>query len=208
MEIIAHRGLWEKPYEKNSFEALIKSLDQGFGIETDIRDFKNKIVISHDPASGKEIEFKKLLTDYENKKYSNFLALNIKSDGIQQEAYSLIKKFKIKRYAFFDQSVPELFHCHSLGSNYLSRLSDIEPHMHLYDNSYGVWVDSFEEFRTDVQIFDKILGDGKILCFVSPELHGRPYMEVWKWIHNFNKIRNARVAICTDHPLEAEVFFK
>ena len=46
--IIAHRGLWKKPSEKNSKLALFKALENGFSIETDIRYDKDiGLVISH-----------------------------------------------------------------------------------------------------------------------------------------------------------------
>jgi len=47
--ILAHRGAWTVPKERNSAEALKRALKSGFGIETDLRDLDGTVVISHDP---------------------------------------------------------------------------------------------------------------------------------------------------------------
>lgn len=39
MQIIAHRGFWELEKEQNTTLAFQKSFENGFGIETDFRDF-------------------------------------------------------------------------------------------------------------------------------------------------------------------------
>ena len=49
-QILAHRGIHNSNDEtKNSIGALIEAVEQGFGLETDIRDFKGDLYISHDP---------------------------------------------------------------------------------------------------------------------------------------------------------------
>ena len=47
--ILAHRGIFFNKNIENSEEALCTALSNRFGIETDLRDFGGKIVISHDP---------------------------------------------------------------------------------------------------------------------------------------------------------------
>ena len=51
IKIISHRGYWTNLDEKNQKNAFKRSWDHGFGIETDIRDFNQNLVISHDMAS-------------------------------------------------------------------------------------------------------------------------------------------------------------
>ena len=46
MKIIAHRGFWIKDSEKNTVKAFERALENGFGIETDLRDYNQKIVAS------------------------------------------------------------------------------------------------------------------------------------------------------------------
>ena len=38
MLLLAHRGFWQKNFEKNTFEAFQRSFEISCGLETDIRD--------------------------------------------------------------------------------------------------------------------------------------------------------------------------
>jgi glycerophosphoryl diester phosphodiesterase len=49
--ILAHRGYWLEPGEKNSLSAFRRAFEGGFGIETDIRDLDGELVVSHDPPT-------------------------------------------------------------------------------------------------------------------------------------------------------------
>ena len=55
VEILAHRGFWKKESEKNTQIAFERAFDKGFGIETDLRDIKGEIVISHNMPVGGEM---------------------------------------------------------------------------------------------------------------------------------------------------------
>ena len=55
MQLLAHRGLWNRPEEKNSLQALTASFNLGIGVETDIRDCDGSLVISHDPPRSAEL---------------------------------------------------------------------------------------------------------------------------------------------------------
>lgn len=39
MIILSHRGLWNKSSEQNTLEAFNLSFENGFGVETDLRDY-------------------------------------------------------------------------------------------------------------------------------------------------------------------------
>lgn len=47
IKILAHRGFWKEETEKNTKIAFERAFNSGFGIETDLRDIKGEIVISH-----------------------------------------------------------------------------------------------------------------------------------------------------------------
>ena len=51
MKILAHRGAWNTSDEKNTVLAIKRAFCHGWGIETDVRDYCGKLVISHDIAS-------------------------------------------------------------------------------------------------------------------------------------------------------------
>ena len=50
MIILSHRGYWKDVNEKNQQVSFERSFSLGFGTETDIRDYKGELVISHDIA--------------------------------------------------------------------------------------------------------------------------------------------------------------
>ena len=51
MKILCHRGAWTTNAEKNSVAAIKKAVSLDFGFETDIRDYRGNLVISHDIAN-------------------------------------------------------------------------------------------------------------------------------------------------------------
>lgn len=53
MYILAHRGYWLYKEEENTLDAFQRAYENGFGIETDVRDYNEQLVISHNiPAAG------------------------------------------------------------------------------------------------------------------------------------------------------------
>ena len=111
IDILAHRGIWDKNIEPNSLGALSNSIKSGFGIETDLRDHEGRIVISHDMPRTPVLLFEDFLNEYcQLIKPSNnqqYLALNIKSDGLQFEIKRILSEFKIDKYFVFDMSIPD-----------------------------------------------------------------------------------------------------
>ena len=208
MNIIAHRGFWRKPEEKNSIAALTAAFALGFGVETDIRDYKGGVVISHDPAEEKSIPLEQLFSVYLKSKSTAFIALNVKADGIQSIVEPLLHAYNILNYAFFDSSVPELYIYKKRKLNYFSRLSDIEEQEVLADGSCGVWIDSFLTDRwLNKGIIESILLSNRIAVIVSPELHQRDPMPVWELLKGSGLQQNQKLYLCTDLPLKAKGFF-
>ena len=91
-------------------------------MEIDLRDYKKKIILSHDPFKSGD-SFNEFLKVYDHK----FLVLNIKSEGIESAILKLLKKFKIKNYFFLDCSFPSLMNLIRKGNKNVSiRVSDYE----------------------------------------------------------------------------------
>jgi hypothetical protein len=204
MDIIAHRGFWNREVKQNSAEAFAKALENGFGIEFDLRDLNQEIVVSHDmPIFGDNLTFVKFLEIY--KSYSPAtLAINIKSDGMQEKVAELIKKYQISNYFLFDMSVPDAVLYCKKGLNIYTRQSEYEEFPSLYKEAQGVWIDEFYQEWVNDKILAKHINSGKKLAIVSPELHKRSdYLNRW----NFYKNLNLDLAICTDYPDQANKFF-
>lgn len=208
MGIIAHRGFWKAPEEKNTQQALFRALDAGFGIETDIRDRSGELVLSHDVPDESALPAEKLFSYYAENGCGGQLALNVKADGIQRLLMPLLERYGISSYFLFDMSVPEMVVDRELSLKYYSRQSDVEHECVLYDKADGVWMDSFycDTWLTAEEI-GKHLMNGKRVCLVSPELHGRPYRPFWDMIKQNGLGMSDQIELCTDRPDEAREYF-
>ena len=155
IEIIAHRGWWKVEDEKNTKIAFERAFDNGFGIETDLRDIKGEIVISHNMPKGNEMSFEDLLKLLDGRALT--LALNIKADGMADEIKRLLEKYNISKYFTFDMSIPEMVYQHKTGLKVFTGLSDIIPEPIMADKAAGIWLDSFNSDWFGVQEIKNIL---------------------------------------------------
>ena len=207
MEILCHRGCWKNKNEQNTWASFKKALELNFGIETDVRDKGNKLVISHDPPSGESIlfeDFIKLFSQYRSASQS--LAINIKSDGLAQEIKKLIKHYKIYNYFTFDMSIPEMIKYKKSSLNYFSTLSEYEKEITMSSNSKGIWLDAFESEWYNQAYIDKLIKTVNKICIVSAELHNRDNKEQWEQLRKYSQ--NAKIMLCTDQPGKAKEYFK
>ncbi len=209
MQILAHRGLWKKEIEKNSLDALIKSLDHGFGLETDIRDLNGRLVISHDlPTEDSAVYLDQLLDYYAKNKCQTTLGLNIKSDGLQDKLRLELKNHNITKYFVFDMSIPDTIGYLKSSMPVFIRRSEFEYHPQLVKLAQGVWLDELlgDWIKTDMLL--NLVSESKTICIVSPELHGRSYLSQWHEIKNALKLGcpTSQLLICTDFPIEFERF--
>lgn len=208
MRILAHRGYWNENIEKNSPQALRKALEKGFGFESDVRDYMGKIVISHNIADascqGAEQVFKWL---HEFNDQFCF-AINIKADGLKDILNACLSKYSITNYFLFDMSVPQMVEFREMGLRFFTRQSEVEPAPVMYEDAAGVWVDGFWSNNwITKELLDGHIKNGKEVCIVSPDLHGKEnYKEFWQRLIN-DKIDLNKVILCTDHPKEAKEFF-
>jgi|LauGreStaDraftv2_3_1035109.scaffolds.fasta_scaffold00292_1 hypothetical protein len=209
IEIIAHRGLWNKNFQPNSKEAIKHALRQGFSIETDIRDFNGtKIAISHDPINfrpGEEFMFEEyldLVDLYLNKNSKSFL--NIKADGLELILQNFETLKNNSNFFFFDGSFPTMKKLKENNFFCLDRISEFE---HKSDFKFdGYWIDSF---NGDWMIDENLIkfDSNSFIVFVSPELHNRSHEKLWRWIKNNLHFWSNEIGLCTDFPEKARNFF-
>tara|TARA_Y100000296_G_C5140876_1_gene240918 strand:- start:667 stop:1308 length:642 start_codon:yes stop_codon:yes gene_type:complete len=209
MEIIAHRGFWAQSSEKNTFSSFKKALENGYGIETDVRDLSGDIVISHDLPLGREDRLDSFLSLYGELGSHTILALNIKSDGLQEQLLNLFSKHSITNYFLFDMSIPDHIKSKNDFITYCRQSEYEEINNRVYSFSQGVWFDLFERAinKKDLEVIQKYIDEGKKVCIVSPELHGRDYLNDWEKIKNYLPINSNELSLCTDYPDKAEEFF-
>ena len=86
MEFISHRI--------NTIDELINT-PNNFGVELDLRDYGDKIILQHDPFLPGE-DFEKYLKYYKH----GTMILNVKSERIELRILDLLKKYNVKKYFF------------------------------------------------------------------------------------------------------------
>jgi hypothetical protein len=209
MKIISHRGLWRSENEKNLNVAFENSFELGFGTETDLRDYMGEIVISHDIANSKSISLIELLTIYNKYDKKNLpLALNIKADGLQHKLKSALHGFEVENYFVFDMSLPDTINYINEEIHFFSRQSEYELKPAFYKECNGIWLDAFNDDWYSMDLIEEHIKNGKYVAIVSPDLHKRSVIYLWKKLKSHKIHEIPGVILCTDILEEAIIFFK
>ena len=199
MKILAHRGFWSSTRGGNSVDAFAEASRNGFGIETDFRDFLGELVVSHDPVVTPNVSASRFFREFAR---PGPLAINVKADGIAALVAKCIREQSIDDYFVFDMSIPETLRYLDIGLNVFLRVSEYEVPSPLLGRAAGIWLDYFGKddwLESDVVDW---LAQGKKVCIVSPELHRRDHWECWSRIIERLPIHDENLMICTDLPDE------
>ena len=205
MKILCHRGNWNEAAEKNSLAALRRSIDRGFGFESDVRDYRGALVISHDIADDNSPALEDVFKLLKDANDQFCFAINIKADGLAMKLRDQLRDFGLNNYFAFDMSVPQMLWYRTLGLRFFTRQSEYEPTPALYEDAAGVWLDAFnsDEWLTS-ELIAEHLSNGKEVCVVSPELHDREPHALWS---KLKSIGDRNFYLCTDLSTEAAKFF-
>lgn len=164
-EYIAHRI---------NTSAELNSLPAGVGVELDLRDRGERLILQHDPFSDGE-NFEDFLSQYKDR---GTLILNIKSERIELKVSELLIKYNVKKYFYLDSSFPMIKLLSQKGEkNIAVRFSEYEgldTVMNMKGKIDWVWVDCFTRLPIDKMTYNNLKDAGFRLCLVSPELQGRP----------------------------------
>lgn len=162
MEFISHRI--------NTIDEL-KNTPTEYGVEIDLRDSKDRLILAHDPFIDGE-DFEEFLKRYQH----GTMILNIKSERIEYKVLELIYKYEIKNYFFLDSSFPMIYLLSENGEeNIALRFSEFEgldTILNMKNRIKWVWVDCFSRLPLTYKSFKLLKKIGLKLCLVSPELQG------------------------------------
>lgn len=207
MRILAHRGYHENGTERNSPAALRKALEQGFGFESDIRDYRGELVISHNIADAKAQKAEEVFGWLREFKDQYCFAINVKADGLKELLTLFLKKYQIANYFAFDMSVPQMLEYSEAGIRFFTRESEYEREPALYEKADGVWMDAFaDDGWITEELIKKHIASHKKVCIVSPDLHRRQHEAFWERLHSFD-LGSPDIMLCTDYPGRAKQFF-
>ena len=119
-----------------------------------------------------------------------------------------IDKFALKNFFVFDMSIPDTIGYINESIPIYSRISEYEQVPAFYEQAAGLWVDAFKGIWFTPKLIEKYLSDGKQLCFVSPDLHKRDEMTLWKMMKDNRWDKQNHVVLCTDFPDKATKYFQ
>ena len=205
--ILAHRGLFTTHEEKNSPLALRRALQEGYGIETDLRDSNGQIVISHDPPlpDSHPVHFDSFLQEIASYNTSSRIALNIKSDGLSNLIERSVLRYTTNPSQFFvfDMSVPDSLGYSDSSIPVYSRISEYESTATLPSFISGIWIDNFSGLFPQIEHAIKLIDKGLRVTIVSSELHRRDHTTLWDRIDRTGIHLSPLFELCTDFPEEA-----
>lgn len=163
MKYVAHRV--------NTIDEL-KKIPTAYGVELDLRDDGNELVLQHDPFRTGE-RFEDYLKEYKH----GTIILNIKSERIELRVLELLQKYSITDYFFLDSSFPMIFLLSGKGEKKMAlRFSEYEG-LDTIEAMQGkvdwVWIDCFTKLPVNRENFALLKEWGFKICLVSPELQGR-----------------------------------
>lgn len=198
--ILAHRGLWSKKSDQNTLDALVQALAEGFGLETDLRDYNSQIVVSHDIPQELPLTLADLLTSIAGLNISSSQAIgwNIKADGLVSELSGTALPGES---FFFDMSFPQELQFRKESMPVAKRLSEYEK-FDVLDVNDRIWLDAFESdwYLDDLDFLLPLIRKARV-TIVSSELHGREVARAWDFFKKYADPDNG-LSICTDHPHE------
>ena len=182
-----------------SSELINVNYDQG--IELDLRDYGDSLLLSHDPFNTPENM--ELFDDFLQKYDKGLIILNIKSERIEYKILELLKKHGVTDYFFLDSSFPMIYQLHKIHENNIairfSEFESMESVKSVLTMVKWVWVDCFTKFPLDKKSYDTIRNMGLKICLVSPELQGHPIERIQEFKQIIKKNNFKIDAICTKY---------
>ena len=166
----------------------------GHGVELDLRDRGERLILQHDPFKDGE-DFADYLRHYRH----GLMILNIKSEGIEPRVLEEVRRAgTVKDYFFLDCSFPMMNRLIKQGERRIAvRFSELEPlafALALAGKAEWVWVDCFTRLPLDRDTHQALSRHFKI-CIVSPELQGHPLERIGEFARQLKDFPVQ--AICT-----------
>lgn len=177
--VIAHRGWWTTPAEQNTIAAFARAFDAGLGVELDVRDFAQILLVSHDPPSRNirngipegSCRFADVIDLLAGRDLP--LAVNVKACGLAP-LFARVEP-KPKSWFFFDVAPGD-------------------------EESYP---------KHNLELFVREHWDtSNPVLTISPEIFGLDPADHWRIARTFAETTEKTVLLVTDRPAAAVEFFK
>ena len=173
-------------HRRNTLEQL-QATPPEFGIEVDLRNHGQDIIVTHDPFITDGVTLEEWLKHYNHR----FLIANVKEEGMEERLRQLFGQRSIDDFFILDESFPFIRKWALQGeSRFAVRVSEFESPqtaLRLAANlaEQGkkvdwVWVDTFTGAPIEASVVAGLRAAGYKLCYVSPELHHIPDPTSWE----------------------------
>ena len=168
---------WIIDHRRNSLQ-LLQETDSRFGIEIDLRSKNGQLILAHDPFLEGPL-FEDWLKAYRHP----LLVVNLKEAGLEPYVEDLLTRYAIPQWFYGDQSFLALLQmaqrgCRS-GAIRVSEYESPKTALSLARRVDWVWVDCLTKMPLTRAQAELLRAAGFKLCFVSPELQGRPLEEAF-----------------------------
>ena len=124
--------------------AQLAAVPTHYGVELDLRDRGDRLILQHDPFQDGE-DFAEYLSHWRHR----LMILNVKSERIEPRVLELVKRFNVRDYFFLDCSFPMIRQLVKLGERRVAvRFSEFEPveaALALAGQIDWAWVDCFTQ---------------------------------------------------------------
>lgn len=176
--------------------AQLQALPAEYGVELDLRDRGERLILQHDAFKDGE-DFAAYLPHFRHP----MMILNVKSERIEERVLDLVQRHRVRDYFFLDCSFPMIRWLHQRGESRIAvRFSEFEPvenALALAGHAQWVWVDCFTRMPFNPETYRRLKAHFK-LCAVSPELQGRSVSHIATYAKELEPY--PMDAVCTKRP--------
>lgn len=173
---------------------FLQKVPKDFGVEIDVRGYKNTLILNHEPLRKGEL-LEKFLSHFKHKG----IIFNIKEAGIEEKVLEFAHTFEIKTYFLLDVEFPYIYRAARQNMrNIAIRYSEDEPiqaalnYKNLVD---WVWIDTNTKLPLTLSTIKKL--HSFKTCLVSPDRWGRPE-DIPKYKTKMKKLNFSLDAVMTD----------
>lgn len=220
--ILAHRANLSGPHSlvENALESCATALQNGFGLETDLRrDDQGRFYVSHDPQPFTRETALEGYSELFRLFPATELAINVKELGYEAALIELMRAGRLGARSFYfdfellEPALPGAAQRMLRGLpggesvRMASRLSDRGENLSqcLSIPAQIVWADEFDSLWLTAEDVRRVHEAGRLFYVISPELHGFDGATMKKRWKDFKSWQVD--GVCTDYALEARDFF-
>lgn len=190
--------------------AQLQTVPPDCGVEIDIRNHGDRLLLVHDPFSTEGVDLADWLAHWRHR----FLIANVKEEGLEPVLLALLARHGVTEFFILDESLPYIRR-HALAgeTRFAVRVSEIEAadtalRLAAYLRNAGravdwVWLDCFDGAPLPAADLHRLRAAGYRLCQVSPELHHLDAPERWADLIATFRARMGDVVpdmVCTKRP--------